>query len=124
MDDVRELVGENEPKPVVGVEFRTWWPGRIDHDGVVGQRRCVAVRQVGLVGDDDMRHPRRAATEPPVDLCPCFFSDGGQIGCQPCTALIEIDAEVRGWLDPEPERRIEPRRAFSCGRRDAQKCES
>src|SRR5579884_1422176 len=61
MEDVGELVGDDELSPVVGVAQRRLVDGRIgvDDDAIRRIRRGVAVREIDIVGEDDVDHAAR-----------------------------------------------------------------
>ena len=65
VDDVRELVGEDQPKPVVGLadEVRAGGPRRGDHDHVVGNRRREAVREFRLIDQNHVGACGRGSAE-------------------------------------------------------------
>ena len=61
MEDVRELVRDDELRPVVRVAERRLRDGRIgvDDDAVRGERRGGAVGEIDVVGEDEVDHAAR-----------------------------------------------------------------
>ena len=79
-------------------------------DGVVRQRRRPAIREFGLVGEDDMR-PSRRRIEPAAPAAAAMSSSAmTRGGRRPLFAAMEVDDEVRGRQRPKAERRVEERR--------------
>ena len=117
VDDVCELVREGEAQPVVEHELRRRRPHRVDDDRVVGQRRGVAVRELGLIGEDDVRQTRRDDAERPLQRAPRLLGDCREPPGGALLIPIEVDDEVLGREDAECQRGIEPRGAVRRARR-------
>ena len=79
--DVRELVDEREPQPVVEIELRARRPHGVDDDRVVRHRGRVAVREFALVGEHDVGDRRRAHAERTLEPAPCVLGDRGRRRC-------------------------------------------
>ncbi len=71
VDDVSEFVGEDQAEPVVGAadELPAARPGGGDRDGVVRQGRCRSVCQLPLIGQHDVRQPRRRRCPATREMC-------------------------------------------------------
>ena len=111
MHDVRELVGEDDPQPIVGMpdEVRSRRPCGCDDDRVAGERHGVAIRKLGLIDQDDVRERRRLRAERPLQCVPRFLGNRCETRGQTILALMKIDHEVVGWQDAEAINRIEKR---------------
>ena len=112
VDNVRELVRERDAQPVVDVadEFRSRRPHGVQDDRVVGQGRRVAVGELGLIGEHDVRPARRVDAEGLPQRAPCLLGNRTEAARQLLLALVVINDEVLGRPHPEMQRRIEERR--------------
>ena len=91
---MRELVDEHEAQPVVRVELQPGGRSRVDDNRVVGKRCRVSVREVGLVGQYDVRQRRRPDAQRLRKGPPGILRDGRQPQGQVVGVLMEVDAEV------------------------------
>ena len=111
VDDVRELVREEQAQPVVRLRVRSRRRDRVEDHGVVRHRRRVAVEQLGLIGEHDLRPARGGHAQPPLERAPGVLGDDGQALREPVLALVEVDDEMLGRKGAEAERGIEERGA-------------
>ncbi len=111
MRDVRELVGEHEPQPVVEVadELRPGRPRGVDHDRVVGHGRGRAVGLLGLIDENNMRQRRRPDAQRLLQSPPGILGDDAESAGESIFALVEMDDEMRRAQRAKPERGIEQR---------------
>ena len=109
MEDVRVLVRENEPEPVVGEpdEIASGRPCGGDEDGVVRHRRCQPVGQLGLIDEHDVCLWRRRDAERLLQGAPRLLGDRRQSSGGARFSLVEVDDEVRSRQGPEGERGID-----------------
>ena len=102
MHDVRVLVREYEPEPVVRVADQAFATRtrRADLDQVVGNGRCPPVRKVVLADQDHLHTPRRRA-EGSIQRRGDFFGYSRQADRVRFFALMEVDVEA--WCGDRPE---------------------
>src|SRR5207247_9995157 len=102
-------VREPEPQPVVVVadELDACGPRGSDDDGVVRQESGMAVRDLALIDQHDMRSARRRDPEGLPEPRPRFFRDGGEPCGEVVFALMKVNDEMVGRDRAKPQRRIE-----------------
>ena len=108
MDDVRVLVREDQPQPVVVLPIMLSPRRRRggDLDRVVGDRRRPAVRQIGLVDEDDLHAVRAAGRDVSSSAPRTSSAIAASRRAMRFLALVKVDVEARRRDRPEPQPRI------------------
>ncbi len=126
--DVRVLVREHQAEPVIGVPNRAVARrrGSRDLDQVVRRRRRPAVREVGLIHEDDVHAAARRA-ELRAELAGNLLGNARQAARERFLTLVEVDIEARRRDRPEAEAGIVPvrgvERAGQQRQQDGQRCQ-
>src|SRR5262245_9569472 len=103
------LVGEHQPKPVVGSanELRSGWRRSGDVNRVVTQRSCPAGSRVGLIRENYLGEWGRNGAKGLAHLRPNVLGDRRQPDRECLLALMKMNREVRRTQRSKAQHRIE-----------------